>query len=226
MATKLPNPNDRIRGSIDIPMTPQGQQQVTQLGQNFKQNGPLDMVIAADLSRTRDTAHAVANGAPVIETHHLRDMDYGIFGGMRSRDAMPIIQKATTKDPDQPLPGSSESFSGYKDRLTNMYKLAIQAQKQFPTARIGLVVNRRSIKTAEGWLENGRTDKEFNDKIANGRSENLVPGDVYKFTGNKEGEYGIQKVDTTKAMEPGVYLIRHGLTSWNGESYEPKDSKD
>ena len=84
------NPNDRIRGTVDIPLTPAGHQQVQQLGEHFKKNGPLDIVVAADLSRTRDTAHAVANGAPVLETHNLRDMDNGIFSGMRSKDALGV----------------------------------------------------------------------------------------------------------------------------------------
>src|SRR5438105_11860485 len=137
------NEHDRIRGAADIPMTVEGHAQAAQLGQNFAKNGPLDLVVAADLSRTRDTAHAVANGAPVLVTHHLRDLDYGILTGMRSKDAIPIINKAITKAPDQPFPGSDESFNQYKDRVTNMTRLAIQASKQFPDARIGLVVNRR-----------------------------------------------------------------------------------
>lgn len=215
------SPHDRIRGAADIPMTPAGHAQVAQLGQNFKQNGPLDLVVAADLSRTRDTAHAVSNGAPVLETHHLRDMDYGIFTGMRSRDAMPVIHKAIEKAPDTPLPGSPESFNQYKDRMTNMLHLAINASKQFPQARIGLVLNRRSIKLAEGWLANGKTDAVTDMKKVTELSPEFKPGDVFKITGTDEGKYGVDKVDSTKPMDPGVYLVRHGLTQFNGESHEP-----
>src|ERR1051326_2961769 len=130
MSIKNISPHDRIRGALDIPLNLKGHQEAAQLGANFKQNGPLDLVVTADLARTRDTAHAVSNGAPVLETHHLRDIDYGIFGGMRSRDAIPIIHKAFEKDPDKPLPGSEESFNQYKDRLTNMFKMALQRSEE------------------------------------------------------------------------------------------------
>lgn len=223
MAEKI-NSFDRIRGAADIPMTPAGHAQAYQLGRNFRQNGPLDLVATADLSRTRDTAHAVANGAPVLETHHLRDMDYGIFTGMKSKDAIPVIHKAIETDPDKALPGSSESFGQYQDRIVNMFKLAMQASKQFPDARIGLVVNRRSIKVAQGWLDNGKTDNVFNQKMILGDNGKLEPSDVFKITGSKEGEYDVKKVDSTKPMDPGVYLIRHGLTAYNGESYKPEAS--
>ena len=218
------NPHDRIRGAADIPLTPQGHAQVAELGQHFQRNGPLDIVMTSDLQRTRDTAHAVAGDAPVIITPHLRDMDCGRFTGMKTRDAIVPINKAILHKPDEPVDGArGESFNNYKDRLTSVAKLAIEAGNKHPDARIGVVVNRRSIKTLQAWLDNGRTDNKFKMAVAVSDDPGLKPADVFKITGHKEGDYAVEKADASQPMEPGVYLIRHGLTAWNGESHpEPR----
>lgn len=218
------NSHDRIRGAADIPLTPEGHAQVQELGGHFQRNGPLDTVISSDLQRTRDTAHAIAGDAPVIITPHLRDINYGRFTGMQTRDVIVPINKAILKTPDAPVDGAGgESFNHYKDRLTGVTKLAIEAGNAHPDARIGLVVNRRSIKTIQAWLDNGKMDNNFKAPTLVGDDPNLKPGTVFRIDGHKEGDYAVNAVDTTQPMGPGIYLIRHGLTAWNGESHpEPK----
>lgn len=219
------SPHDRIRGASDVPMTAQGHQQVAELGQHFAHNGPLDIVISSDMQRTRDTAHAISNGAPVILTPHLRDMDYGKFTGMATRDAISPINKAIVRTPDAPVDGATgESFNHYRTRLEGVAKLAIHASNQYPNARIGMVVNRRSIKTLESWLDNGHTDDKHNIAQAIEADGGLKPGDIFKLSGHGEGQYKISKADATQPMEPGIYLIRHGMTPWNGESYKEGNS--
>lgn len=215
------NTHDRIRGAADVPLTDEGHKQVQSLGTNFAKNGPLDIVISSDLSRTSDTAHAVSNGAPVIITPHLRDMDYGKFTGMPSHIAIGSINKAITTTPNDPVDGAQgESFNHYRDRLTGIVKMALQASNAYPQARIGLVVNRRSIKTIKAWLSNGKTDNAFNMPEAISADPGLKPADIFHLSGRSEGKYSVDKVDSEQALKPGIYLIRHGLTPWNGESYK------
>ncbi len=215
---------DRMRGAADVPLSPQGHQQVQELGKRIKALGGLSTVHASEASRTQDTARAISDN--VITNPNLGDMAYGALEGMASADAIPILNRFINNAQYEPLPGigpssrrPGESFNEFKQRvLMTMYGIM---QSQGPHDRIGVVANRRVIKTIEGWLDK-KALPTFNvnpDIVTNFTDGDISPGDVYHMYKNG-GMWRMENLDMysrDKMLDPGIYLIRHGVTPWNGE---------
>ncbi|HEX2531343.1 MAG TPA: histidine phosphatase family protein [Burkholderiaceae bacterium] len=81
------NVEKRLQGHLDIPLNRIGQRQAVALGRAL-QNEPLDAIIASDLQRAVQTAHAVAapRGMPVHTDPGLRERCYGAFEGLLYTD--------------------------------------------------------------------------------------------------------------------------------------------
>ncbi|RJG07165.1 histidine phosphatase family protein [Noviherbaspirillum cavernae] len=81
------NAEKRLQGHLDVPLNDEGRRQAAALGQALR-NEKLDAVIASDLLRARQTAHAVAvpRGMDVQVDPGLRERCYGAFEGMLYAD--------------------------------------------------------------------------------------------------------------------------------------------
>lgn len=77
------NAKKRLQGHLDIPLNAEGERQAAALGRAL-QNESLDAIIASDLQRARQTAHAIAapRGMQVLIERGLRERCYGAFEGM------------------------------------------------------------------------------------------------------------------------------------------------
>lgn len=77
------NAERRLQGHIDIALNPAGLAQAAALGQALADQ-PLAAVIASDLSRAQQTAHAIASlqNLPVQTDVQLRERCYGAFEGL------------------------------------------------------------------------------------------------------------------------------------------------
>ncbi len=76
------NVEDRVCGSTDIPLTEVGLKQADKLAANTA-SIKIDVIIASDMIRARQTARAVAKykGLPVITDSRLREQDFGRWEG-------------------------------------------------------------------------------------------------------------------------------------------------
>ena len=81
------NAERRLQGHIDIALNPAGLAQAAALGQALADQ-PLAAVIASDLSRAQQTAHAIAGlqNLPVQTDVLLRERCYGAFEGLLYAD--------------------------------------------------------------------------------------------------------------------------------------------
>ena len=81
------NAGRRLQGHIDIALNEAGLAQATALGQALA-DAPLAAIIASDLQRAQQTAHAVANmnQLPVQTDPLLRERCYGAFEGLLYAD--------------------------------------------------------------------------------------------------------------------------------------------
>ena len=77
------NVGARIQGHTDIPLNPRGLEQARRLAQALADEA-LHAVYSSDLSRTRETARALAQarGLPLTEDPALRERQFGAFEGL------------------------------------------------------------------------------------------------------------------------------------------------
>ena len=90
------NAENRVCGSTDIPLTETGLRQAQRLAENARDKG-IEVIIASDMIRARQTARAVAErlGLPVETDHRLREQDFGRYEGSDRDD--PVYQAEKRK---------------------------------------------------------------------------------------------------------------------------------
>ncbi|MFV0559592.1 MAG: histidine phosphatase family protein [Enterococcus sp.] len=89
------NAQSKVTGIANPPLTEKGRQQAATLAKKVANlEEPITKIIYSPLQRARDTAHAVAtyNNLPMTPDERLKEMDFGEFDGMDSRDA--VFQQA------------------------------------------------------------------------------------------------------------------------------------
>lgn len=78
------NRENRICGSTDIGLTPEGLKQAEQRAEEIlRENTGIDLILSSPLSRAMDTAAPTAAlfGLPVIAEKRLREQNFGIYEG-------------------------------------------------------------------------------------------------------------------------------------------------
>ena len=115
-----PNPERRMVGARDIPLSPEGREQIRLLAQQFmpKVQGALGAVICSDLDRCRETAaillEALPHGRPPLYVEPgLREIDLGLWQGMTKAEierAWPGAYAARGQDMAHFCPPQGESF--------------------------------------------------------------------------------------------------------------------
>ena len=214
---------DRIRGSVNIPLNQTGRAHAKELGKKFRKYAPLDKVFTSDMSRTQDTAKALGAKEVVVD-NNLRDMAYGKYEGMPSKEAHKEIASYIEDTPDVKIPGKGkrstskgESFNKYKARL-----LPVLSQIEDGRAggdRLAVVLNRRSIKTVKGWVAAGSPENlDVDTKIVTSPTgADEKNGSIHKLE-KKKGKWHLKSIDElNKPLPEGTFLIRHGETNWNSE---------
>jgi len=90
------NAENRVCGSTDIPLTETGLRQAQRLADTARDKG-IEVIIASDMIRARQTARAVAErlGLPVETDRRLREQDFGRYEGSDRDD--PVYQAEKRK---------------------------------------------------------------------------------------------------------------------------------
>jgi probable phosphoglycerate mutase len=124
------NAERRLQGHLDIPLNPEGERQAALLAAALAASAstqPIDLVVASDLARARQTAQAVADalGLAVEVDPRLRERCYGGFEGLLYSEIearFPAEFAAwQARDVDAELPPGrhlGETFRGFFARAT------------------------------------------------------------------------------------------------------------
>jgi probable phosphoglycerate mutase len=121
------NAERRLQGHLDIPLNEEGERQARLLGEALASE-PIDLVVASDLQRARQTAQAVAalRGMPLLIEPGLRERCYGGFEGLlysEIEQRFPVEFAAwQARDVDAILPSGKnrgESFRQFYARATD-----------------------------------------------------------------------------------------------------------
>ena len=152
-STAMNDPGDeRIRAWIDVPLDEKGIEEAKAVGRRLK--GLIDVIIASDLIRTRQTAKEISKetGAPIIAfTKAARPWDVGDFAGKPVPEVLPLLYKAAKDTPGEKLPGG-ESFDSFRKRWLQEVK---EIEKAFPDKRIAIVTHHRNERMYDAWKKKG-----------------------------------------------------------------------
>jgi len=215
---------ERIRGSSEIPLAPEGREQAIKLA--MRNAGQFHKIYSSSLGRTKDTAAALLAANPNAQIHVTDELHPWRLGGDEGKpvdDVISDMHDRVENRPDTPAtkgrgPLSTkdgESFNEFKNRSLDAVRAALADHQ--PGERTALVTHYRNIRAVQAWLNKGApANNEIDTKTMTQKGDSN-PGDMfYMHPGSKT----LMKVD--RADQPGVYLIRHGATAWNEDTNEPQ----
>lgn len=216
---------DVIRGSSNIPLSAQGKQQVAERAGQFAQRGGVDEIISSDLKRAHDSAKAVQKetDAPLSTTDALRPWHMGEIEGQPTSQVLDKIHNYILNKPDEKIPGrgplsteDGESFNDFKDRFLTFMQDMMAAHDG--ESKSLLMTHFRNIKLMQAWLKKGAGDDHEIDAKEMMRKDG-EPGDVQRFAPvGARWRMLDEDMGQSAPLKPGIYLMRHGLTEWNGEN--------
>jgi probable phosphoglycerate mutase len=169
------NAERRLQGHLDIPLNEEGERQARLLGEALASE-PIDLVVASDLQRARQTAQAVAalRGMPLLIEPGLRERCYGGFEGLlysEIEQRFPAEFAAwQARDVDAILPSGKnrgESFRQFYARATDAI---LGLARAYPGRTLALVAHGGVLECAYRMagklpLETPRDFKVYNASI-------------------------------------------------------------
>lgn len=107
---------ERVRGWLDVPLTPAGHDLAQKIGQNLAK-APIQHIFSSDMQRTMDTAAAWAAASGVGMTAHpeLRPWHLGALIGQPEKEVDPLIDALAAHGGARP-PGGGESYHDFLRR--------------------------------------------------------------------------------------------------------------
>lgn len=209
---------DIIRGSSDIPLSPEGQQQALKLSQELR--GKATHIFSSDLKRAAETAMAISSTNPQAGkpqfTPALRPWHLGEIEGQPTEKVLDRINQYIAKKPDEVVPGrgklstsDGESFNQFKDRFLG--HLLNQIANYKPGDRLVNVTHYRDIRAMESWLKGGAKADKSIDAQEMMRHADDHPGKLIRLDPQT-----LEMAHVANANTPGIYFARHGKTAFNG----------
>lgn len=227
---------DIVRGnSNQIPLSPQGQQEVQDTGAKLAAKGGLDDVKSAGSARGEATAQAIAAQNPKpIKAGLDGDTESWALGNLEGQEKTPTVKAQiddlVRKNPSYKIPGQGavsnrpgESFDDFRTSRLSAIRGTMSELADNPQAKLGRITHSQTIKLVRGWLDkNTPDDLSVNPEAMKDSDKSEEPGTVARLFPDDKGKWKLTEVnlDDQKPLDPGVYLIRHGMTPWNKETYE------
>lgn len=154
--TKFNTGEEKIRGWIDVPLTPEGKHEAEEAGEFFT-DIDIERVLCSNLSRTESTARAIADAVGVDEIEPMwdcRPWHLGVLEGHNAAKAQPIIEDMSQHHPMEPIE-KGENFASFKHRWLTMLEKVMQGIEKGEHGSVVLVTHFRNCKLAQAWLDNG-----------------------------------------------------------------------
>jgi broad specificity phosphatase PhoE len=226
---------DLNRGASNLlPMTDEGREQISKVGEQLADKGGVDSITAApDDVRGQDTANLIAQADPeppaVSSDPNLQSWSQGGAEGQPQKQVKAQIQDLIRKNPSQTIPGQGamsnrpgESFDDFRTRGLSAIRSMMQQLSEQPTAKLGAGTHSQVLKLTKAWLAKNTPDDLSIDPAAM-EEDGGDPATVERLHPDENGQWKMEPVDLNdKSPLPqgSIYLVRHGLTPWNKETYE------
>lgn len=212
---------DVVRGSSEIPLSEEGRAQMSRVSKKLK--GQIDKIYCSDLGRAIESLAIVNSTNPRARikavTAKLNPWRLGGHEGQPTEKVLDDMLDRIANRPDVPAPEGrgplstrdGESFNDFRQRALKCINHIVQ--KWTPNERILIITHYRDIRVVCAWLENGAPKDLSIDSSEMCKKGDSEPGDLFRLNPAKMAQ-GLSKAES--ADEPGVYLLRHGATEWNG----------
>ncbi len=230
VANKSGSVEDVVRGSANVPLSQEGGQEASNLGQLFAKKGfgklRSDRIISGKLTRTQQTAQMIAQHAPKARvmppTEALDTWSTG-FEGVPSEQADKRLEQyirnpeAVPPKINENMGDPPESFNTFKERyIKGALQPGLLYYSQHPSQRVIGVTHGRGVRLARAWVKAGAKPDLSIDTEEMLRDDDK-PAEVYRLALGYKGKLQITPVDMGKPgdLKPGYYLVRHASTPWN-----------
>ena len=220
--------SDKIRGSINVPLSSKGANQARTVGQKFAASGGAHEIVSSVLNRTLDTGRAIQAANPrakLYKTPALQSWGLGMYEGQPQKAVQGKI-KGLIANPNRKAPGRSaqstsagESLNGFKKRYLPHMRAEIHDSVTTGPKKKIIVTHGRGVKLMQAWAKAGaKPDLGIDPSVLTDYGKNDGPGTIHYldpevFAGIKPG---IPTVDpATDLTKDGIYMVRHGVTGMN-----------
>jgi broad specificity phosphatase PhoE len=223
---------DLNRGNSNLQeLAPEGHQEAQEVGEALADKGGLDELKSSGSVRANETAQDIAaTGAAPAPTldGDMQSMAMGNLEGQPQALVRDQIKNLIRNNPSAKIPGKGalstrpgESFDDFRNSRLSAVRGLMQELANDPTKKLGRVTHSQVIKLTKAWLANGAPD-DFSIKPDEMTDQSEAPGSVVRLWPNDKGEWELNDVnmDDKSPLPPGGYLIRHGMTPWNKETYD------
>lgn len=220
------DPYVRERGAANLPMIPEGRDQIHERGNGFAQqflnsarvgHTPRVQIVTSPWSRTQETAailaqHLAAFKPTITQVDDLAPRSEGSLEGEKTDDVRDLLDQLKYQTPDVAPPGRSkytgelgESQDSYAARVLPVIQKLIEQSRQDPNLVSIVAAHSSDMKAAErsNLINNPRDDRR---SFTHARTDHISPDGTY---------YRDIPLGGDRLILPGVYLQHHGSTEYN-----------
>jgi broad specificity phosphatase PhoE/2'-5' RNA ligase len=214
-----------VRGSLDVPLSPGGVTDATDLAKKYAAKGGISRIISGNLTRTRQTAQILRNYSPnaaIGLTPNLQAWHLGSLEGKPKAGVIRQIENYIRYKQGIAPPGMAqgstapgESYRHFGMRLVPEFKNAMAEYLRHPNSIDVMVVHRSVISWLYGWLKAGMPPDGMADP--NEVLRDKPDADAYRLAPARKGAWQLQPVDMSSPgrNKPGIYISPHGATAMN-----------
>jgi len=123
----------RIMGTLDVPLSEQGEEQVDRLTSELRQRG-VEVVYCCPCQSSEETAGAIARqlGIRARTLDRLTNVNQGLWQGKKIsevRQSQPKVYKRWQANPEEICPPEGETLSKVRDRISGALKKLLRKHK-------------------------------------------------------------------------------------------------
>lgn len=224
---------DVNRGNSDqVPLSDKGRDEIQDTAAKLAARGGIDKAIVSTSVRGQQTADAIQAAHPPMQRMNDPNVESWPQGNLEGKPAKlvkdqirELVRDTPTVAPDGQGSASSRPGQSFTDwsrgYLSSIRGNAMQELARDPSKKIGVITHSMGSKLVKGWLAAGHPD-DFSIKPDAMEEAAEPPGGVERLYPNEDGEWEMNPVDmdSEEPLDPGIYMIRHGMTPWNKETWD------
>lgn len=149
----------RLRGGLDVPLSPEGFAQIPVVVDELKQKYPdVKAVYSSSLERASILATALAHeyGLSVQKKPELKSWDYGSLNGKPVSEVLDVLKALSTGAGRDLAPKGGESMNDFLLRWTEALKQIIYDAPE--EGIVVIVTHLQNVMMASAWLQQGLPD--------------------------------------------------------------------
>ncbi len=165
---------ERIQGTLDIPLNEEGEQEVTRLVEEIAGHG-IEVVYAPNCQPARQTAEIIARGLGVKykRLERMQNLNHGLWQGMpidEVRQKQPRVYKQWQEQPENVCPPEGEMLSDADERVRAAMTRLL---KKYREGTIALVLSEPLASLVRRFINHGDLGDLWKSARAHGQWEML-----------------------------------------------------